>query len=67
MDNEKIAEVSTSNDNALSHHHTAASHGLHHDHIAEEALGGHTGDLPEGYYRSIGFIGTVVVSTHSRI
>jgi hypothetical protein len=64
MDNEKIAEVSTSHDNTLAHQHTAASHGLHHDHIAEEALGGHSGDLPEGYYRSMGFIGTVIVSLH---
>jgi hypothetical protein len=38
------------------------SHGLHHDHIAQEALGGTTSDLPKGYYRSAGFIGTVVVS-----
>jgi hypothetical protein len=39
------------------------SHGLHHDYIAEEALGGTTSDLPAGYYSSAGFIGTVVVST----
>jgi hypothetical protein len=62
MENEKIAEVSASNDNALTHQHTAASRGLHHDHVAEEAIGGHSGDLPAGYYHSIGFIGTVVVS-----
>lgn len=37
------------------------SAGLHHDHVAAEALGGHTGDLPEGYFRSLGFIMTVVV------
>jgi hypothetical protein len=42
------------------------SHGLHHDHVAQEALGGTTGDLPKGYYRSAGFIGTVVVSSHSK-
>lgn len=38
------------------------SGGLHHDEVAAEALGGHTGDLPDGYYRSLSFIGTVIVS-----
>jgi len=48
----------------LSRHKTAASEGLHHDHVAAEALGGHTSDLPQGYYHSAGFIGTVIVSDH---
>jgi hypothetical protein len=66
MENEKAAEVSTADDhNELAHQHTAASRGLHHDHIAAEALGGHTSDLPEGYYRSMNFIGTVIVSVYS--
>ncbi|KAF2644408.1 fungal trichothecene efflux pump [Massarina eburnea CBS 473.64] len=43
------------------------SHDLHHDHIAAEALGGHTGDLPAGYYRSAGFIGTVVATCLAQI
>ncbi|KAF2795214.1 MFS general substrate transporter, partial [Melanomma pulvis-pyrius CBS 109.77] len=64
MENEKIAEVPTSNDHDLTHHH---SHGLHHDHIAAEALGGHTGDLPDGYYRSLSFIGTVIATCLAQI
>lgn len=34
---------------------------LHHDHVAEEALGGHTADLGKKYFTSSGFVGTVVV------
>jgi hypothetical protein len=44
--------------NSLTHH---ASAGLHHDHIAEEALGGHTADLGRSYFTSFSFIGTVIV------
>lgn len=36
--------------------------GLHHDHVAAEALGGRTQDLGKSYYTSINFIGTVIVS-----
>ncbi|PVH95769.1 fungal trichothecene efflux pump [Periconia macrospinosa] len=43
------------------------SGGLHHDHVAEEAIGGRTGDLPEGYYRSMGFIGTVIATCLAQI
>ncbi|KAF3037135.1 hypothetical protein E8E12_008141 [Didymella heteroderae] len=35
---------------------------LHHDIVAEEALGGHSRDLGMRYFTSAGFIGTVVVS-----
>lgn len=48
-------------DNSLSHQQTSASHGLHHDHIAEEAIGGRTADLGKSYYTSMNFIGTVIV------
>lgn len=37
------------------------NHGLHHDHVAEEALGGRTADLGKSYFTSINFIGTVIV------
>ncbi|KAF2677351.1 fungal trichothecene efflux pump [Lentithecium fluviatile CBS 122367] len=46
----------------LSPRKATGSHGLHHDHIAEEALGGTTRDLPTGYYHSAGFIGTVLAT-----
>lgn len=48
---------------SLDRYPTTKSEGLHHDHIAAEALGGHTADLPSGYYRSPSFIGTVIVSS----
>jgi hypothetical protein len=35
---------------------------LHHDLVAEEALGGHSKDLGKRYFTSARFIGTVVVS-----
>jgi hypothetical protein len=41
------------------------SAGLHHDHIAEEALGGHTADLGRSYFTSLSFIGTVIVRLYS--
>lgn len=59
MAEEKTHQEEISNEQSL---HPTKSNGLHHDHIAEEALGGHTSDLPKGYYTSVGFIGTVVVS-----
>ena len=62
MDDKEIRE-DVATEGHLSQVKTAQSHGLHHDHIAEEALGGTTNDLPAGYYRSAGFIGTVVVSS----
>lgn len=40
---------------------TARNHGLHHDHVAEEALGGRTADLGKSYFTSMNFIGTVIV------
>jgi len=48
-------------DNSITQQHTSSSQGLHHDHIAEEALGGHTADLGKSYFTSINFIGTVIV------
>jgi hypothetical protein len=51
-------EVTTAS--SLTHHQTTAS-GLHHDHIAEEALGGNTADLGKSYFTSMNFIGTVIV------
>lgn len=39
---------------------------LHHDAIAPEAVGGIYKEMPLGYYRSVGFIGTVIVSTLPR-
>jgi len=62
MDEKDIHEE-TAADGHISQVKTNNSHGLHHDHVAEEALGGTTSDLPKGYYRSAGFIGTVVVSS----
>ena len=59
---EKHVHEEVAPDNTLDRYPTAKSEGLHHDHIAAEALGGHTSDLPKGYYYSSGFIGTVVVS-----
>lgn len=35
---------------------------LHHDVVADEALGGQSRDLGKRYFMSHGFIGTVVVS-----
>ena len=49
-------------DNSLAHVPTSASAGLHHDHVAEEAIGGHTADLGKSYFTSMNFIGTVIVS-----
>jgi hypothetical protein len=49
-------EVTTAN--SLTHHPSA---GLHHDHIAEEAIGGLSADLGKSYFTSMNFIGTVIV------
>jgi hypothetical protein len=40
---------------------------LHHDHVDEEAIGGHTADLGASYYRSVNFVGTVLVSLHKKL
>jgi hypothetical protein len=58
-----MAEEKAIHEDVSVNHNLSAqqSHGLHHDHVAEEALGGHSGDLPTGYFKSIGFIGTVIV------
>lgn len=58
MADEKTTHEEVTNDHHLTHQSRG---GLHHDHVAAEAIGGRTKDLPEGYYRSVGFIGTVIV------
>ena len=40
---------------------------LHHDVVADEALGGQSRDLGKRYFMSQGFIGTVVVSIASEV
>jgi hypothetical protein len=59
MADEKQYQEETTTADSLTQH---ASAGLHHDHIAQEAIGGHTADLGKGYFTSINFIGTVIVS-----
>jgi hypothetical protein len=59
MADEKQYQEDTTTANSLTQH---ASAGLHHDHIAQEAIGGHTADLGKGYFTSMNFIGTVIVS-----
>ena len=39
------------------------SEALHHDHVAQEAIGGQAQDLGASYWRSPKFLGTLVVST----
>ncbi|KAF2186650.1 fungal trichothecene efflux pump [Zopfia rhizophila CBS 207.26] len=41
--------------------------GLHHDHVAAEAIGGYSHELPKGYYYSLGFIGTVIATCLAQI
>ncbi|KAH8640609.1 hypothetical protein IG631_03550 [Alternaria alternata] len=62
MAEEKQYREEVTTDPSLTHQHTASSHGLHHDHVAQEALGGHTADLGKSYFTSINFIGTVVAT-----
>lgn len=64
MADEKVYHEEVTNDHSHASRHDA---GLHHDHIAQEALGGHTGDLPKGYYHSPGFIGTVIATCLAQI
>jgi hypothetical protein len=45
-------------DSSTSQHHA----GLHHDHIVDEAIGGHTADLGASYFSSVSFMGTVTVN-----
>jgi hypothetical protein len=56
-------------------HSSISDHGIHthapppeialrHDVIAPEAIGGIYKEMPSGYYRGVGFIGTVIVSTY---
>lgn len=59
--NEDVAAA----DSHLDRYQTAESRGLHHDHVAAEALGGRTADLGKSYFRSVNFIGTVIVSLGS--
>lgn len=64
MADEKVYHEEVNSNIASTKHHQDDF--LHHDHIAEEAIGGHSGDLPPGYYRSPAFIGTVIVSVPIR-
>ncbi|CAN9381956.1 unnamed protein product [Alternaria alternata] len=67
MAEEKQYREEVTTDPSLTHQHTASSHGLHHDHVAQEALGGHTADLGKSYFTSINFIGTVVATCLAQI
>ncbi len=67
MAEEKQYHEQVTTEETLTHHHTASSHGLHHDHVAQEALGGHTADLGKSYFTSINFIGTVVATCLAQI
>ncbi|RII22001.1 hypothetical protein CUC08_Gglean001175 [Alternaria sp. MG1] len=67
MAEEKQYREEVTTDPSLTHQHTASSHGLHHDHVAQEALGGHTADLGKSYFTSINFIGTVVKYAYGRL
>jgi hypothetical protein len=64
MADEKQYQEEVTTEEPLTYHPSA---GLHHDHIAEEAIGGHTADLGRSYFTSPSFIGTVIVCTHDRI
>jgi hypothetical protein len=61
MADEKRYQEEVATESPLTHHPSA---GLHHDHIAEEAIGGHTADLGRSYFTSPSFIGTVIVCTY---
>ncbi|KAH7066109.1 fungal trichothecene efflux pump [Paraphoma chrysanthemicola] len=67
MAEEKQYKEEVASANSLAHHPTTASGGLHHDHVAEEALGGHTADLGKSYYTSLNFIGTVIATCLAQI
>jgi hypothetical protein len=67
MAEEKQYREEVTTDPSLTHQHTASSHGLHHDHVAQEALGGHTADLGKSYFTSVNFIGTVVATCLAQI
>jgi hypothetical protein len=61
---EKHAHSSVS-DHGIHTHAPPPEIALHHDAIAPEAVGGIYKEMPLGYYRSVGFIGTVIVITLS--
>ncbi|KAF2032852.1 fungal trichothecene efflux pump [Setomelanomma holmii] len=67
MAEEKQYNEETTTANSLGHHPTTAIGGLHHDHIAEEAIGGHTADLGKSYFTSLNFIGTVTATCLAQI
>ncbi|KAH7406631.1 fungal trichothecene efflux pump [Phaeosphaeria sp. MPI-PUGE-AT-0046c] len=60
----QFQENTTQRSNSLSHQ---PSRGLHHDHVAEEALGGTTADLGRSYFTSVSFIGTVIATCLAQI
>ncbi|KAH7067151.1 fungal trichothecene efflux pump [Paraphoma chrysanthemicola] len=67
MAEEKQYREEVASANSLAHHATTANGGLHHDHVAEEALGGHTADLGKSYFTSLNFIGTVIATCLAQI
>ncbi|KAL6704665.1 hypothetical protein ACN47E_007947 [Coniothyrium glycines] len=63
-----LSPPSSTDPQHLTHHRPASSsQGLHHDHIADEALGGHTADLGKSYFTSVNFIGTVIATCLAQI
>ncbi|KAH3987503.1 hypothetical protein HBH98_024900 [Parastagonospora nodorum] len=64
MADEKQYQEDVATAGSLTHHPSA---GLHHDHIAEEAIGGHTADLGRSYFTSPSFIGTVIATCLAQI
>ncbi|KAF2102793.1 fungal trichothecene efflux pump [Rhizodiscina lignyota] len=48
-------------------HHGKVSKALHHDHVADEAIGGHARDLGASYWRSPKFLGTLIATCLAQI
>jgi hypothetical protein len=61
MVEEKQRGGNSTTEYGLNNQSMTSSDGLHHDCVAQEALGGHSGDLGKSYFTSINFIGTVIV------
>jgi hypothetical protein len=56
-----VSQVDTIDNQVTPHHAPVAEIAIHHDKVAQEAVGGLYEEMPPGYYRSVNFIGTVVV------
>ncbi|KAI1570818.1 trichothecene efflux pump [Pyrenophora tritici-repentis] len=67
MADQKQYTEETIRNSSITQEHTSLSHGLHHDHVAEEALGGHRADLGKSYFTSFNFIGTVIATCLAQI